>query len=579
MPSTYTSNLKLTLPATGENDGTWGNLVNTGITALLDQSVAGTASLTAMTNDNYTLTNSNGNLGSNEARYMALLVPSTLTLTAARNIIVPTSSKSYIVRNLSTGGFAVTVKTSGGAGISVPNGKTMILYCNGTDVIDGTTHFTAITLGAALPVLSGGTGVTTSTGTGAVVLSTSPTLVTPALGTPTALVGTNITGTASGLTAGNVTTNANLTGAVTSTGNATLLGSFTSLQLLTALTDETGTGANVFATSPTLVTPALGTPSSGVVTNLTGTASININGTVGATTAAAGSFTTLSSSSDATLNGLTVGRGPNAIGTNAVFGRFTFTSNTTGSYNTAIGGSALSSNNVGSFNTASGNGALYNNTSGNNNVAIGANSLYDNLNGNNNVAVGYYALFQNDNGGGNVAIGPNVLSSNVSGFYNIAIGDGVLLNNTTGSGNTMLGGTNSSGTYAPVFDPTTQNNRLCMGSTGVTNAYVQVAWTVVSDARDKTDFAPVPHGLDFVCKLQPTAYRYKMDREATKGHGPLRYGFKAQDVLALEGDAPVIVDADDSEKLRFNDQSMIAVLVNAIKELKAEFDAYKVAHP
>jgi hypothetical protein len=61
-----------------------------------------------------------------------------------------------------------------------------------------------------------------------------------------------------------------LTGAVTSVGNATSLGSFTSAQLLSALTDETGTGASVFATSPTLVTPILGTPASGVLTNATG---------------------------------------------------------------------------------------------------------------------------------------------------------------------------------------------------------------------------------------------------------------------------------------------------------------------
>ena len=99
---------------------------------------------------------------------------------------------------------------------------------------------------------------------------TSPTLTTPALGTPASGVLTNATGTASGLTAGNVTTNANLTGHVTSVGNAAVLGSFTSSQLATALTDETGSGAAVFATSPTLVTPALGTPASGVLTNATG---------------------------------------------------------------------------------------------------------------------------------------------------------------------------------------------------------------------------------------------------------------------------------------------------------------------
>jgi len=108
------------------------------------------------------------------------------------------------------------------------------------------------------------------TGTGALVFANSPTLVTPALGTPSALIGTNITGTASGLTAGNVTTNANLTGAVTSVGNATSLGSFSSANLLSALTDETGTGSAVFATSPTLVTPILGTPTSVTLTNATG---------------------------------------------------------------------------------------------------------------------------------------------------------------------------------------------------------------------------------------------------------------------------------------------------------------------
>ena len=115
--------------------------------------------------------------------------------------------------------------------------------------------------------------VTDETGSGALVFATSPTLVTPALGTPASGIMTNVSGTAASLTAGNVTTNANLTGHVTSVGNAAVLGSFTSSQLATALTDETGSGAAVFATSPTLVTPALGTPASGTMTNVTGTAS------------------------------------------------------------------------------------------------------------------------------------------------------------------------------------------------------------------------------------------------------------------------------------------------------------------
>lgn len=79
--------------------------------------------------------------------------------------------------------------------------------------------------------------LTTKTGTGSAVFNDSPTLVTPNLGTPSACVATNFTGTAAGLTAGNVTTNANLTGHITSVGNATSLGSFTLAQLSTAVSD------------------------------------------------------------------------------------------------------------------------------------------------------------------------------------------------------------------------------------------------------------------------------------------------------------------------------------------------------
>ena len=115
--------------------------------------------------------------------------------------------------------------------------------------------------GKITAVNSGGTAIEaiTTTGTGSGVRATSPTLVTPNLGTPSALVGTNITGTASGLTAGTVTTNANLTGPITSTGNAT------------AVAAQTGTGSTfVMQASPTLTTPNIGTPSAGVATNITG---------------------------------------------------------------------------------------------------------------------------------------------------------------------------------------------------------------------------------------------------------------------------------------------------------------------
>ncbi|MEK7093336.1 MAG: hypothetical protein AAB927_02520, partial [Patescibacteria group bacterium] len=86
---------------------------------------------------------------------------------------------------------------------------------------------------------------------------------------------------------------ANITG---STADATSVAT-------TSLFTWTGTGDSVRATSPTLITPALGTPSSGTVTNLTGTASININGTVGASTPTTGAFTTIAASGGYTQSG------------------------------------------------------------------------------------------------------------------------------------------------------------------------------------------------------------------------------------------------------------------------------------
>ena len=141
---------------------------------------------------------------------------------------------------------------------------------------DGTAGQVISTNGSGtLSWATGGVGDVTLTGTQTLTNKTltSPILTTPALGTPASGNLTNCTfPTLNQNTTGNaatVTTNANLTGHITSVGNAAVLGSFTSAQLATALTDETGTGANVFATSPTLVTPALGTPSSGNLTNCT----------------------------------------------------------------------------------------------------------------------------------------------------------------------------------------------------------------------------------------------------------------------------------------------------------------------
>jgi len=215
---------------------------------------------------------------------LAVTGTSTLTgaVTATAGVTGPITSSSVSITGGSITGITDLAVADGGTGASTAAGglnnllpsqtgnANKYLQTDGTNASWDAVSLSTADITGTLPVANGGTGVTTSTGTTNLVLSNSPTLVTPALGTPSALVGTNITGTASGLTAGNVTTNANLTGAITSTGNATSLGSFSSANLLGALTDETGTGSAVFATSPTLVTPILGTPTSGTATNLIG---------------------------------------------------------------------------------------------------------------------------------------------------------------------------------------------------------------------------------------------------------------------------------------------------------------------
>lgn len=167
--------------------------------------------------------------------------------------------------------------TGGGTVTNIPIGGTtgQVLAKNSNTSFDTVWNNSVTSVGLALPAdftVTGspvtttgtltGAWVTAPTGTGAVVRATSPVLVTPALGTPSSGVATNLTGTAAGLTAGHVTTNANLTGPIASVGNAT------------SITSQTGTGTKfVVDTSPVLITPNLGTPSAAVLTNATGTAS------------------------------------------------------------------------------------------------------------------------------------------------------------------------------------------------------------------------------------------------------------------------------------------------------------------
>lgn len=272
--------LGLALPTTGDLAGTWGTTVNSAITSLLDSAVAGTATLS--TDADVTLTTTDG--VANQARNAVLQF--TGARTALRTVTAPAKSKAYAVINDTTGGFGVKIVGAGPTtGITIANGERALIAWNGTDFVKvsssvpdgvtsvavsgGTTGLTTsggpitstgtITLAGTLAVANGGTGVTTSTGTGGVVLSNSPTLVTPTLGTPASATLTNATGLP-------IATGVSGLG----TGVATFLATPSSANLAAAVTGETGSGALVFATSPALTTPDLGTPSAATLTNATG---------------------------------------------------------------------------------------------------------------------------------------------------------------------------------------------------------------------------------------------------------------------------------------------------------------------
>lgn len=160
MTTAYSPILKLALPVTGELDGAWGDVVNDNITSMVEEAIAGLASISTWVGASHTLTTADGT--TSEARCAILQCSGAPG--AAATVVCPAVTKLYVLKNGVTGGFAVTLKTASGTGIAVPNGKVMWLYCDGTNVVDATTHLSSLTLGSALPVASGGTGVATLTG-------------------------------------------------------------------------------------------------------------------------------------------------------------------------------------------------------------------------------------------------------------------------------------------------------------------------------------------------------------------------------------------------------------------------------
>lgn len=291
--------------------------------------------------------------------------------------------------------------------------------------------------------------------------------------------------------------------------------------------------------------------------------------------------------------------------TNTAIGAYTLYGSTAAAgSNTAVGSEAMRglSRNGGSNNTVMGwNAVVYGySSSGDYNTAIGGQANVYGGSGTYNVAVGYQSLIGNSTNG-------------VSGDHNIGVGQGSGLLISSGSYNTMLGpdaggsittgseniciGSGAGKTGSP-FTITTQDTRVVIGDDYITNAYIQVSWTVTSDARDKTDVVPLPSSLDFIEALNPVTFKWdkrskywvkdedgNVIEEPTpdgthKEDRPFA-GFLAQEVQQAIDDHgyvdDVIVDNEQEDLLKIKETSLIPVLVKAVQELSAKVKVLEAA--
>ena len=313
--SATTAGVSTTISLAG---GSGSGSVSGGGTLTLNGSTGLTTSVTGST---YTLTNSGVTSFSTSLSGLSPSTSSTGAITLSGTL------------GVSSGGTGVTTSTGSGNNV-LSNSPTLVTPVLGTPssgnlanctfpTLNQNTTGTAAGLSSTLAVASGGTGVTSSTGTGSVVLNSSPTLITPALGTPTSgnlsnctfpTLNQNTTGTAAGLSA---------TLAVASGG--------------TGVTTSTGTGSVVLSSSPSLVTPVLGTPSSGNLANCTfPTLNQNTTGTASNITA----FTinqSVGSSNSPTFTGLTINGAITASGNITAYYSDKRLKNITGRIQNALG--------------------------------------------------------------------------------------------------------------------------------------------------------------------------------------------------------------------------------------------------
>ena len=383
----------------------------------------------------------------------------------------------------------------------------------------------------------------------------------------------------------------------------------------TGVGTSTGTGSNVLSTSPTLVTPALGTPSALVGTNITGTAAnFNINGTIGATTANTGAFTTVTATGNITSGGILQALGTvqsssgadlslNANGANRdviVKVNGTEQARFVGSTgNLGIGTSSPSARLHISGTTDATQRIIVNGTG---NVS----SLKLQYNGTEVVQLQTYqssevqfgttnsaflALVTNNTERARIDSSGNLLVGTTSGsfhrFHKSSASDfAVQSANTSASvpyGHLITFTAAAPNDATSMFlrcDDTGQTGRIQLRSNGGIANYTANN-VILSDRREKTNFAPATSYLDKICAIPVQTFNYIDQNMETDGG--LTLGVVAQDVQAI---APELVTegnwgTQEEPKMRFEiyQTDLQYAVMKALQELKAEFDAYKASHP
>lgn len=201
------SNYKLQLPDTGTEAGNWGTIVNTNMGSTtstyqgIEQAIGGYSAITFSTaSTSLSYSDSTGN-----QNFRSLYLNCTGSPGAASTLTVPAIQKMYIVKNGLTGGYAITVKIGASTGTVVPNGETMLLYANGTDVVPVHTFVDALDVNS-LTVSGAATVGGTGTFNGSNTLGNAPIELLAQSWTAAGATVTVTTGSAHGFTAGQFVT-------------------------------------------------------------------------------------------------------------------------------------------------------------------------------------------------------------------------------------------------------------------------------------------------------------------------------------------------------------------------------------